>query len=76
MKELLETIVRNLVTHQKDVDIQKEENENNILLRLQVNKEDIGKIIGKNGRVIRSIRTVVKAGGFNTRKRITVEIVE
>ena len=76
MKDLLYTIVKNLVTDQEKIKITEEEDENTILLKLEVDREDIGKIIGKNGRVIKSIRTVIKAGGFNTKKRILVEIVE
>ena len=76
MKELLEVMVKNLVSHQGDVAIVKEEDDNSIVLKLSVNKEDIGKIIGKNGKVIRSIRTVVKAGAYNTKKRVVVEIIE
>ena len=76
MKELLEVIVRNLVSDQEGVIIEQEEDDNSILLKLQISKEDIGKIIGKNGRVIRSIRTIIKAGAFNTKKRVTVEIIE
>ena len=76
MKELLEVMVRNLVSIQEDVNVVKEEDDNSIVLKLSVNKEDIGKIIGKNGKVIRSIRTVVKAGAYNTKKRVVVEIME
>ena len=76
MKELLEVIVRNLISSQSEITITQEEDENTITLKLKVDKEDIGKVIGKNGKVIRSIRTVVKAGAFNTKKRIAVEIVE
>ena len=76
MKELLEVIVSNLVSYQNDISVVKEEDDNSIVLKLTVHKEDIGKIIGKNGKVIRSIRTVIKAGAYNTKKRIIVEIVE
>ena len=76
MKELLATIVKNLVTHQDKIKITQEEDDNTIILNLEVAKDDIGKVIGKNGRVIKSIRTVIKAGGFDTKKRILVEIIE
>ena len=76
MKELLEVLVKNLVNHVDQVEVEKEEDENNIILKLTVAKDDIGKIIGKNGKVIRSIRTIIKAGAFKTKKRVAVEIVE
>lgn len=76
MKELLEVMVKNLVSKKDEVEILVDEYDNSITLNLKVAKEDIGKIIGKNGKVIRSIRTIVKAGAFNTRKRVAVEILE
>jgi len=76
MKDLLEIMVKNLVTKKDEVIVLVNEDDNTINLNLQVAKEDIGKIIGKNGKIIRSIRTVVKAGAFNTKKRIIVEIME
>ena len=76
MKELLHTIVKHLVTHQDQIVVTQEEDDHAIALKLQVAPDDIGKIIGKNGRVIKSIRTVIKSGGFNTQKRIIVEIIE
>ncbi|MCL1994969.1 MAG: KH domain-containing protein [Defluviitaleaceae bacterium] len=76
MKELLEVIIRNLASDQDEIKISQEEDNNNIILKLQVSKNDIGKIIGKNGKIIRSIRTIIKAGAFDTRKRVTVEILE
>lgn len=76
MKELLEVIVKNLATDQSEVNVSQVEDANNIVLKLKVSKNDIGKIIGKNGKIIRSIRTIIKAGAFNTKKRVTVEIVE
>ena len=76
MKELLDVMVRSLVSYQNDIEIENVEDDNNIILKLKVHKEDIGKIIGKNGKVIRSIRTVIKAGAYNTKKRVTVEIIE
>ena len=76
MKELLAVLVKSLVTYPNEINIVEEEDDNNIILKLAVHKTDIGKIIGKNGKVIRSIRTVVKAGAYETKKRIIVEIVE
>jgi len=76
LKELLEVMVKNLVANQKEVEIIQTEDDNTITLDLKVAKEDIGKIIGKNGKVIKSIRTIIKAGAFNTKKRVVVEIIE
>lgn len=76
MKELLEVLVKNLVSNVDAFEVEQEEDENNIILKLTVAKEDIGKIIGKNGKIIRNIRTIIKAGAFATEKRVSVEIVE
>lgn len=75
MKELLEVIVKNLVDKQDEVQVIKKETEDTLTLELRVASEDIGKVIGKNGKIARAIRTVVKAGSKNTRKRVIVEIL-
>ena len=76
MKELLAVIIKNLVTDVDQIEIEQIEDENNILLKLTVSKDDIGKVIGKNGKIIRSIRAIIKAGAYDTKKRVSVEIVE
>lgn len=74
MIELIEAIVKPLVDSPEDVKITELENESQITYRLSVHKEDIGKVIGKQGRIAKAIRTVVYAAGSNSSKRIQLEI--
>ncbi len=76
MKELLEVIVRNLVDYPDKVSVSQSENERSILLELRVAPEDMGKVIGKQGRIAKAIRTVVKAAAVHEDKKIIVEIVQ
>ena len=75
MKELLEVIVKNLVDNQDEVHVVEKVTEDTLTLELSVASDDMGKVIGKNGKVARAIRTVVKAGSKDTRKRVVVEIL-
>lgn len=61
MKELLEYIVKNIVEHPEDVCITEEQKEGELVLRLTVNPSDMGKVIGRQGRIARAIRTIVKS---------------
>jgi predicted RNA-binding protein YlqC (UPF0109 family) len=74
MKELIETIVKPLVDFPDEVAIHVAEEDNRITYLLSVNKNDIGKVIGKQGRVARAIRTVVYAAGSLHQKKLIVEI--
>jgi uncharacterized protein len=74
MKELIEAIVKPLVDSPEHVEITELETGNQITYRLTVHKEDVGKVIGKQGRIAKSIRTVVYAAGSNSSKRIQLEI--
>lgn len=76
MKELLEVIARNLVDYPDKVTVSQSENERSILLELRVAPEDMGKVIGKQGRIAKAIRTVVKAAAVHEDKKIIVEIVQ
>ncbi|KSU62491.1 hypothetical protein AS034_10250 [[Bacillus] enclensis] len=77
MKDLILTIVQPLVDRPEDVRIEMEEGSNGITYKLSVHPEDMGKIIGKQGRVAKSIRTVVyAAAGSSQQKKIFLEIVE
>lgn len=75
MKELVELLARSLVDHVDDVHVRKEETGDTILLEITVNKEDLGKIIGRKGRVIKAIRTLVWASA-PVDKRVLVELAE
>ena len=74
MAGLVESIAKALVSRPADVVVTEEVNE--IVIKLSVAKEDMGKIIGKQGRIAKAIRTVVKAAAIKENKRVTVDIVE
>ena len=76
MGSLVEVIARALVSMPDEVKVTEEIDGKNVLVRLQVADEDIGKIIGKSGRVAKAIRTVVKAAAIKQNLKVTVEIVE
>lgn len=76
MKDILELIILNLVEDKDAVEIKETDNEKSILLEVKVSKNDMGKVIGKQGRLAKSIRTVVKAVAGKEHKKVTVEFVE
>ncbi|MDR3239149.1 MAG: KH domain-containing protein [Clostridiales bacterium] len=76
MKELLEIIAKHLVDNPDAVSVREEDSAESILLELKVSSEDMGKVIGKQGRIAKAIRTVVKASAIHDDKRVTVEIVQ
>ena len=75
MKELLITIAKNLVDNPDSVTVEEEEQDSTTILRLRVGAEDMGKVIGKQGRIARAIRTLVKAAAINEEKKVSVEII-
>ena len=76
MKEFLEFLARSLVDHPEPVRVEETETSDGVLLRLTVAKEDVGKVIGKQGRIARALRTVVKASAVKDGKQATVEIAD
>lgn len=76
MKELLETIAKALVDYPDDVFVNEVEGERSMILELTVSKDDMGKVIGKQGRIAKAIRTVVKAAAIKENKRVSVEILQ
>lgn len=76
MKDLIEAIVKPLVDFPEDVKVDVEEKADKVIYKLQVHKTDMGKVIGKQGRVAKAIRTVVYAAGSSEEKKIFLEIVE
>jgi predicted RNA-binding protein YlqC (UPF0109 family) len=76
VKELLEFLARSLVDHPEEVRVEETETENGVVLRLSVAKDDVGKVIGKQGRIARALRTVVKASAVKDGKQASVEIVD
>ena len=75
MKELLETIARALVTQPDQVFVSERETEDAIILELTVAKDDMGKVIGRQGRIARAIRSVIKAASIDYDKKVLVEIL-
>ncbi|GGC90569.1 UPF0109 protein [Thalassobacillus devorans] len=75
MKALIETIVNPLVDYPEDIQVDVKEEERKIVYHLTVNQEDVGKVIGKNGRIAKAIRTVVYAAGSDSKKRIYLDIM-
>ncbi|MDQ0270255.1 KH domain-containing protein [Cytobacillus purgationiresistens] len=74
MKKLIETIVKPLVDFPEDIRVNVQEEDNTVTYLLSVNKSDMGKVIGKQGRVAKAIRTVVYAAGTSQEKKIFLEI--
>lgn len=75
MKDLIESIITPLVDHPEDIHIKETEEETKIIYHLTVNSNDVGKVIGKNGRIAKAIRTVVYAAKTNSNKRIFLDIM-
>ncbi|NLW06999.1 MAG: KH domain-containing protein [Clostridia bacterium] len=76
MKELLLTLAQALVDYPEQVSVNQIEGEKSIILELKVAPEDMGKIIGKQGRIARAVRTLVKAAAAHQGKRVVVEIIQ
>jgi uncharacterized protein len=76
MKELIEQIAKALVDNPDQVTVNAIEGEQTTVLELRVAQTDLGKVIGKQGRTARSIRTILSAAGMKLKKRFTLEILE
>ena len=76
MANLVEIIARALVSKPDEVSVTEEVNGRDVLVKLRVADDDIGKVIGKSGRIAKAMRTVVKAAAIRQNIRVTVEIVE
>lgn len=76
MKELVEVIAKSLVDHPDEVVVTEKETEKSLVVELKVADEDMGKVIGKQGRIAKSIRTVVKAAATKDDKKVVVEILQ
>ena len=76
MKDLLVEIAKALVDNPEDVSVQEVEGEQTTVLELRVNNEDLGKVIGRQGRTARAIRTLLAAAGMKVQKRFVLEILE
>ncbi|NLK78605.1 MAG: KH domain-containing protein [Clostridiales bacterium] len=76
MKELVEVIAKALVDHPEEVVVTESENEKSIVLELHVAQPDMGKVIGKQGRIAKAIRSVVKAAAAKSDKKVVVDIIQ
>jgi hypothetical protein len=76
MKELIEQIAKALVDSPEEVSVRAIEGQQVTVLELRVAQGDLGKVIGKQGRTARSIRTILGAAGMKLKKRFTLEILE
>lgn len=74
MKELVEVIATSLVDHPEEVVVTEYETDKAIVVELKVAADDMGKVIGKQGRIAKAIRTVVKAAASKDEKKVIVEI--
>ena len=76
MKDMIEYIAQALVDHPEQVSVTEEKGDQATVLKLKVAKEDIGKVIGKQGRTAKAMRTVLAAASAKIKKRTVLEIVE
>lgn len=76
MKKLLETLAKALVDHPEMVEVTEKESDGTLVLELRVANEDMGKVIGRQGRIAMAIRSVVKAAAMRHNKKVIVEIVQ
>lgn len=76
MKEILNLIIENLVESKQDVSIEEIEENGIIVFKVKVNKNDMGKVIGKQGKIAHSIRSLMKAVGSKEQKKVDVEFVD
>ena len=75
-KELVEFVARSLVDKPEAVEINQIEGEKSTILELRVDPDDVGKVIGKHGRIARSLRTILAASTSRTGKRVVLEILD
>jgi len=76
MKEILEIIIKNLVEDENAVSIIEKENEGTIILEVKVAEKDMGKVIGRQGRIAKSIRTLMKSVAAKEHKKVIIEFLD
>ena len=74
--ELVEYLARRLVEHEDQVSVDEVEEDGMLVIRLRVAPEDLGRVIGRGGRIARALRTLVRAGAAHGDRRVLLEIVE
>ena len=76
MEETLRIMIENLVDNKDEIEITSEERGNNVSYKVKVNKDEMGKVIGRQGKIAHSIRTVMKAVGNKEQKKVEVEFLD
>jgi uncharacterized protein len=76
VSELVAFVARRLVDDPDAVEVTTDERDGALVLLLKVAPDDVGKVIGRQGRIVRALRTIVRAGGVRERRRLLLEIVE
>ena len=76
MKELVEVIAKALVDHPEAVEVNEKERDHTTVVELRVDPSDMGKVIGKQGRIAKAIRSVVKAAATKEEKKVVVDILD
>ena len=75
MKELVEGIAKSLVDQPEDVRVEEKQQDRQVTLELRVDEDDMGKVIGRQGRIAKAMRTVVKAAATRENKKVSVDII-
>lgn len=76
MKDLVQYLAKSLVTHADAVEVKETERDDTTVFELKVAKEDLGRVIGRQGRTAKSIRTLLNAAASKTNRKVALEIVE
>lgn len=76
LREVIETIAKALVDNPEEVSVKEIDGEATIVLELRVSPDDLGKVIGKQGRTARAMRTILRGAGMKLKKRFMLEILE
>lgn len=76
MKELAEYIIKSLVDNPEKVTVNELSSERSIILEVKVAEEDVGRVIGKQGKTISAVRTVLNAGAAKLKKRVVLELID
>lgn len=75
MKQILETLIKNLVNNPEDVEITEKQEEKEIIYEVKVNNDDFGRVIGRQGKIAKSIRTIMKSIAVKKHKKIVIEFL-
>ena len=76
MKQVLETIIKSIVENQEAVSINEKEEAEKVIYEVKVDDKDMGRVIGRQGKIANSIRTVMKALGSRDKKKVSIEFLD